>query len=85
MVYPMRGRDWVPYLLEGKTAMSVPVNGTMASHGRRMLHNRPGEDAAVWGDAPVGWEMHGKAAVRHGKWKIVNLPLDFWGTAKWQL
>ena len=80
----MRGRDWCPYLLSGQSALPAAQQAP-GGVGRAKLLKTSGEDTAVWGDEPVGWEMHGKAAVRHGKWKIVNLPLDFWGTAKWQL
>ena len=92
MVYPMRGRDWIPYLLEGKAAEPTLVEDGGASTngavtGRKKLFSRPSEDEAIWGkdSEPVGWEMGGKASVRRGKWKIVNLPPVFWGTGRWQL
>ena len=93
-VYPMRGRDWLPYLLHGRSDSTMQddaagdlVQQTETLVGRRRLFITPGEDQAIWGpEAPaVGWEMHGRAAVRKGRWKIVNVRPDFWGTDHWQL
>ena len=89
-VYPVRGKDWGPFLLEGhKASRNVEslAEETMLLVGRRKLFITPGEDEAIWGsdsDA-VGWEMGGKAGVRKGKWKILNLTPNFWGTDNWQL
>ena len=29
--------------------------------------------------------VHGRASIRHGKWKAVNMPADEYGTGEWQL
>ena len=91
-VYPMRGKDWVPYLRDGLRAQMQPTQAQLAEQthqlvGRRKLFIAPGEDEAIWtadSDA-VGWEMHGRAGLRKGMWKILNLTTDFWGTEQWEL
>ena len=73
-VYPMRGKSWVPYLRDGKAAdFSVKDANT---------------PEAIYGgqDAVVAWEHYGKAALRAGRWKIVNMPVEHpTGTGTWQL
>ena len=72
MVYPPRGKSWVDYLANGRSAPgSLDKNDAIHS-----AH-----------DAPVGWESNGCAALRYGKWKIVNMPAtnrDL-GKGKWEL
>ena len=29
--------------------------------------------------------VHGRASIRHGKWKLVNMPEHEYGTGQWQL
>ena len=91
-VYPMRGKDWVPYLREGESAYSERTLEDMAQQtqqlvGRKKIFITPGEDEAIWGEdtTAVGWEMGGQAGVRKGKWKILNLTKNIWGTDNWQL
>jgi arylsulfatase A-like enzyme len=33
----------------------------------------------------TGWELFGRAALRNGNWKIVNLPEDAFGKTRWEL
>ena len=68
-VYSMRGKDWVPYMIEGK-AVEDSVDARDAIYGNNVS---------------VGWEMHAKCSLRRGKWKIVNLPAGQFGSGGWQL
>lgn len=85
-VYPMRGKSWLPYLLHGDKAplASGSANGTSYSDD---VLRREEEAEAIHGllDPPVGWEMHGRASLRHGRFKIVNQPKTEFGTGEWQL
>ncbi|KAK0210960.1 alkaline-phosphatase-like protein [Desarmillaria ectypa] len=36
-------------------------------------------------DPAVGWELFGRAALRHGKWKILFMPEWSHGTGRWEL
>lgn len=36
-------------------------------------------------DSFMGWELFGRAALRKGKWKIVNMPHDAFGKNAWEL
>lgn len=42
---------------------------------------------ALHGDSAMGWELFGRAAVRKGKWKLVNIEAKFGGRedGDWQL
>lgn len=70
-VYPMRGKSWVPYL--------TGAGGPLAKREEaQAIHSQD--------DAAVGWELHGRASLRKGDWKIVNIPLGQpTGTGGWQL
>ncbi|ODN79352.1 hypothetical protein L202_03356 [Cryptococcus amylolentus CBS 6039] len=70
-VYPMRGKSWVPYLRDGYTSIGKDGDENEAVHGEN--------------DHPVGWELHARAALRKGRWKIVNQPLGEHGTGGWEL
>ncbi|ODO07741.1 hypothetical protein I350_03317 [Cryptococcus amylolentus CBS 6273] len=70
-VYPMRGKSWVPYLRDGYTSIGKDGDESEAVHGEN--------------DHPVGWELHARAALRKGRWKIVNQPLGEHGTGGWEL
>ena len=91
MVYPMRGQDWTPYFLHGESTKNATPQAlseqTARLVGRAKLFISPDEDRAVWGEESpaVGWEIHGRAAVRKGKWKILNMEKSYWGTEQWQL
>jgi arylsulfatase len=76
-------------------------NGDVPTHGHRKndhLNCQPNDDTALndWSndveaiygpqDTVVAWEHFGKAALRLGRWKIVNMPVEHpTGTGKWQL
>lgn len=71
----MRGKSWVPFLRDGKAAKHDEADGQPHSH-------------AIYGDDKpiVAWEHYGKAALRSGRWKIVNMPTEHpTGTGQWQL
>ena len=83
-VYSMRGKSWIPLLVEGKTA--VPSKETVGK--KDMAGETMAKDAeAIHGndDPPVGWEMQGCASLRHGPWKIVRQNKNNWGTGTWEL
>ena len=71
---PYRGHEVYP--MRGKSWVDW-MKGQ--SHGN--------ETDAIHSSTAVGWELHGCAGLRHGKWKIVNMPdndRDL-GTGKWEL
>ena len=41
--------------------------------------------AIYGGDEFMGWELFGRAALRKGKWKIVNMPIAAFGKGEWEL
>ncbi|OQV05801.1 hypothetical protein CLAIMM_10471 [Cladophialophora immunda] len=63
-VYPMRGKSWVPFMMDGAQG------GVSGIHGD---------------DEFMGWELFGRAALRKGRWKIVNMPEDAFGKGRWEL
>lgn len=65
-VYPMRGKSWTKWLTAGERTGMSKREESEAIHG---------ED-----DAAVGWEMFGRASLRKGRYKIVNMPFNFFGT-----
>ena len=78
-VYGMRGKSWVPYLVDGVTAPGAEDDPGCGVYGE---------------DDAVGWELHAKSSLRQGKWKIVHLPpnaltalpKDLWSAqGGWQL
>ncbi|ODO07740.1 hypothetical protein I350_03315 [Cryptococcus amylolentus CBS 6273] len=75
-VYGMRGKSWVPYLRDGIKSQGTDGKG-QGEEESEAIHSE--------GDLPVGWEMHGRASLRRGKWKIVNMPVSSYGTGGWQL
>ncbi|CAK7199488.1 hypothetical protein SEUCBS139899_002168 [Sporothrix eucalyptigena] len=44
-----------------------------------------GIDAIHGDDEFTGWELFGRAALRKGTWKIVNMPEDAFGKNRWEL
>ena len=81
-VYPMRGKDWSPFLAHGIKATSPTTSvSDIQSQGDDDTEAIHGPD-----DPAVGWEMHALASLRKGKWKIVNMPANWaTGTGDWQL
>ena len=63
-VYAMRGKSWVPYLVKGASSTNSTGEGDC-------IHSES--------DQAVGWELHARAALRKGRWKIVNMPVNAWG------
>ena len=95
-VYPSRGRDWSPWLLRGQADTTEEASGDEAARlsreterliGRKQLFTVSNEGEAIWGGTSpaVGWEMHGRAAIRKGRWKILNLDSAYGGTNEWEL
>lgn len=69
-VFGLRGKSWLPYLEED--GPKAGEDDSLAIHGTS--------------DPPIGWEMHNRASIRHGNWKIVCIPEGQpTGTGKWQL
>jgi arylsulfatase len=73
-----------------------PDNGTYRNHevfpmrGKSWssyFRNPTNERAAIHtdDDPAIGWEMYGRAALRKGDWKILWMPIDAYGKAKWEL
>lgn len=73
---PYRGH--MVYPMRGKSLVPYLRDGIKASDE---------ETQAVHGDSDpaVGWELHGRASIRKGDWKIVNMPLSAHGSGGWQL
>lgn len=69
-----RGREVFP--MRGKSWTSYFTADT-PSTDRAAIHTND--------DPAVGWEMYGRAALRKGDWKILWMPLDAHGKAKWEL
>ena len=59
LVYPMRGKSWVPLLCHGKSASDDHNDTSALIYGP--MHS-------------IGWEINEKASLRRGSWKIVNNP-----------
>ncbi|MGE3991836.1 arylsulfatase [Pseudorhodoplanes sp.] len=56
-----------------------------AMRGRSLVNYLNRKTDIVHGeDSPLGWELHGRRAVRRGDWKAVLIPQPF-GTGDWQL
>lgn len=51
-----------------------------------MAGNAQGGVSGIHGDDEfMGWELFGRAALRKGDWKIVNMPEDAFGKNRWEL
>ena len=82
--HPKEPRDKAPYKktqvfgVRGKSWVPFLSNGELAEHS---------PVAAIHGsaDPPMGWEMHGKAALRQGLWKINFMNANDFGTGEWEL
>ncbi|RSH89708.1 hypothetical protein EHS25_002259 [Saitozyma podzolica] len=99
-VYPVRSRSWVDYLRDGNRSngAALPNGNVDVTDAYGNNHHPNGQsngDAcysedvdAIYGpqDTVVAWEHFGKAALRLGRWKIVNMSVEHpTGTGKWQL
>lgn len=71
-VFPMRGKSWSSYFNHAQTQAS-----SKGKDDRAAIHTND--------DPAVGWEMYGRAALRKGDWKILWMPVDAYGKAKWEL
>lgn len=69
-----RNREVFP--MRGKSWTSY-FTGDTPSTDRAAIHTND--------DPAVGWEMYGRAALRKGDWKILWMPVDAHGKAKWEL
>ena len=77
-VYPMRGKSWVPYFRDGIAPRSSKDTRTDQAQIHESIY---GDEGAI-----VAWEHYGKAAIRNGQWKIVNMPTEHpTGTGQWEL
>jgi arylsulfatase len=74
-VFPMRGKSWSSFF--ESLANSSSADTTLIGSGDTDIHTSD--------DPAVGWEMYGRAALRKGNWKILWMPLDAHGKAKWEL
>ena len=71
-------RDRQVFGLRGKSWLSHLTNGNGGDNDKQATHSIE--------DAPVGWEAHNQAGCRHGKWKLIYIPLGHpTGTGRWQL
>lgn len=75
-IAPYRGRQVFP--MRGKSW--VPFFS--ATHPASMI---PSNAIHTDDDPATGWELYGRAALRKGDWKIVWMPVDSYGKAKWEL
>ena len=83
-VYPMRGKSWIPWLQRGKAA--IPFEQTTGKVDALGAPLAADADAIYGKDDPaVGWEMHGCASLRLGRWKIVHQTKSNFGTGEWEL
>lgn len=65
-VYAMRGKSWKPFFIDGNPA---DASGE--------------EEFGVYPeDEPIGWELHSRAALRKGRWKITHLPESHGGKGR---
>lgn len=83
-VFRMTGKSWVEYF--SQRSAKVGIDGAREGGGGEGDGHGQGEQG-IYGEVSFhGWELHGMASLRRGKWKIVWLGEDVpTGKDAWEL